>query len=617
MSDDLPDSLMEAARKIRAGFESAEVIEGEPVSPDEEPGTEESLPPVAPDALADPLLVACAAEPQNDTGNSRRFRRRYGDLAPHGPEVTHVQAIGWFVWDDKRWKEDIDQQGVRPLAHKTAELIAAESLLIRANEVETIVLNQGAEAQMEIEPIEAEIAELEALDPDESSTADKARIKKLKHKHAALTRLVRAAERIEKRIQARKTDRRRHGNSSGNTGKLDGMLNEALSYLSRPVADFDQEELGFNCENGTLFVRQVMVNDPDWWEEDLNALKPRTKIGIREHRREDYNSKISGVAYDPDAQCPIFDAFLARILPDETVRCYLQRFFGYCLTRRTSEQMFCIFHGGGKNGKSTLVDIMGKIMAEYSVKVPVASLMADNARKAQDATPDLNGLPGARFVRASEPKEGIALNEALVKDLTGGEPIMLRRLNKEAVSIYPEFKLVISTNHRPRILGNDTGIWRRIAMVPFDVQITADEIDKALPHKLWGERSGILNWMLAGLIDYLALGGLDPPKAVLDATEDYRLAEDPTGKFAVAALQITRDPNDRIESGRLYEGFVAWAKRSGEPVLSSAVFQRRMPKTAEQHGFVKGKASVSIYEGIVFRPGFAPVDTPSHTRFDD
>lgn len=568
----------------------------------------------------DPVLMRCAAEAQNDTGNSRRFRLRYGDMAEAARRVVHVQNIAWFCWDEKRWKEDIDSQGVRPLAQRTAELIAHEAKLIQPNEAEAEALEAGVNAMIDLEALEADMLVLEA-EAEDGKKPDRKKKVEIGKKIAATKRIIATAERVEKRIQSRRTDRRRHGNSSGNKGKLDGMLNEAIPYLSRAIRQFDTADLDLNVDNGTLFftVEAREVPDPDCPDPDaVRMMTERTvRIGIRPHAREDWNTKLAPVFWCQEARAPVFEAFLARIMPNASLRAYLQRFFGYCLTRRTSEQMFCIFHGAGRNGKSTLVDIIARVLDDYATTVPVASLMAENARKAQDATPDLNRLPGARFVRTSEPKEGLAINEGLVKELTGGEPINLRRLNQESIEVYPEFKLVISCNSKPRILGNDDGIWRRIALVPFDVQIPKDEVDKALPEKLWAERSGILAWMVEGCRAYLEAGGLAPPKEIIEATEEYRLAEDPVGKFIVAALDVTRNPDDIIESGRLYDGYIAWAKRASEPLLGAATFARKMPKAAEAHGFLKGKSSVSIYQGVQFKGGFAPPAEPSHTRYGD
>src|ERR1035438_4827060 len=120
---------------------------------------------------------------------------------------------------------------------------------------------------------------------------------------------------------------------------------------------------------------------------------------------------------------------------------------------------------------------------------------------------DLAALAGVRFVSATESKEGRRLDEAKIKQITGGDTVTARFLNKEFFEFRPEFKIWLATNHRPTIKGTDDGIWRRIRLVPFAVQIPEDKVDQRLRGKLVAEASGILNWMIAGLEDYRS-GGL-------------------------------------------------------------------------------------------------------------
>ena len=616
----MTDGASPASRAAAAALEAALGVAGdehdlppEVSGYDDGGGQGDEPPPPGNDGVFSPppVLAACALEPPTDIGNSRRFRMRYGDLAPVDQRaVLHVQNIGWFVWDSRRWKEDGDDRGLRPLAHRTAELIAHEARLILPTPAENEALNEAVAVGDELEQLEATI---EALShPKEGQERDAEALARQKKRRMTLQRIVDHAERIEKAIQKRRTDRRRHGNSTGNSGKLDGMLNEARPYISCERQHFDRDKLAINLDNGTLVFRKAEIEDLDCPDPDVTRFKAVWQHGMHGHDRTDFNAKLAPVFWCPEAKAPLFKAFLERVMPNPAIRAYLQRFFGYCLTGLTSEQVFAVFHGEGANGKSTLVDVIGRILDDYSTTVPVASLMAENARKAQDATPDLNRLPGARFVRTSEPKEGLALDEALVKELTGGEPINLRRLNQESIQVYPEFKLVISCNRKPRIIGNDDGIWRRIALVPFEVQIPKEERDKGLVEKLWLERSGILNWMVEGCLDYLERGQLAPPGEILVATQEWRDDSDVIGAFVRAALEITRNPSDTIETGPLYESYLIYAKRTGITPIAGTTFNRRLPKTAGDFGFNKGKSSISLYEGVRFRVGF----DPSHTRFD-
>lgn len=129
--------------------------------------------------------------------------------------------------------------------------------------------------------------------------------------------------------------------------------------------------------------------------------------------------------------------FLERIQPEPEMRAFLQRWFGYSLTGLTNEQKLVFLHGGGRNGKSTLVDLVAKMMGEYATSMPIETLTGSETRKGSDATPDLVRLPGARMVRASEPEKGVQFKEALIKLLTGGEPIMVRRMRRNSLKSIP------------------------------------------------------------------------------------------------------------------------------------------------------------------------------------
>lgn len=552
---------------------------------------------------SDPVLAACALEPLNDIGNSRRLRMRWGS------DILFVPNLGWHCWDGARWhRAENDEDAVREFAHRTAEAILLEAYAMQPTPREREFMAAAEDALARIIGIGHEIIALD--DEDISTTEKKRRTRSLKDEQAKQKEVVSRGAFALKALQARQGARRRFATTSGNAGKLDGMLGEARPFVARPLSGLDADPLALNVLNGTVRFHRFAEADPECPDPDVVRLRTVARFSIRPHARGDYLTKMAPVFHCPEARAPTFQAFLARIIPDQEVRAFLQRFFGYCLTALTSEQMFCIFHGEGSNGKSTLVDIIARVMGDYATSVPVMSLVNDTNRKGSEATPDLIRLPAARFVRSAEPKEGLPLDESLIKDLTSGEPINVRRLNHEFVEVYPRFKLAISCNRKPRIYGNDDGIWRRVTLVPFEVQIPKEERDKDLPDKLWKEAPGILNWMIEGALDFLARGALQAPEKILAATQEYRDESDVVGAFVRAALEVTRSPTDTVEAGALYSAFVTYCNKSALTPLGKNTFNRRMPKAADSFGFEKAKSSVSLYSGIRIRPDYDPSRTP-------
>jgi putative DNA primase/helicase len=373
------------------------------------------------------------------------------------------------------------------------------------------------------------------------------------------------------------------------------MLREAQVDLYQPLTRLNDDPLMINTE--TCVVRFRVELDP----------RSQKKKVIREtlqHARDQFLSKMMAVGYEPKAKCPDFDRFLISIQPEPEKREFLQRWCGYSLSGLTTEQKLCFFFGGGRNGKSTIVDLLAKMMAAYATTVPIESLAGSDQRKGSDATPDLVRLPGARMVRSAEPEKGQKLKEGFIKAITGGEEFLVRRMQQEFVEVTPEFKLTISGNHKPEIRGTDAGIWRRVLLVPFLVSIPDEDVDALLPKKLWEERAGILNWLLDGLEKWLN-DGLKIPQEILDATEEYREESDPMLVFINNCCTVDGDPDVFTRSRELIDAFNWWYVDAGKgDAWTSKTVSRQFSdkskfhKTSDGKGFTAAKVSDTGYRGI-------------------
>ena len=292
---------------------------------------------------------------------------------------------------------------------------------------------------------------------------------------------------------------------------------------------------------------------------------------LRKHRRSDRITRTAEVAYDADADCPMFRDFLDEILPDREIQTFLQQWYGYAMTGVTTEQLVVLFHGKGANGKSTLMKIIGRCMGDYTLALPFASLLHDDRRRGSEATPDLARLPGARLVTAAEPETGARFSESMIKQMTGGEPMAVRHLNKGFFEFDPVFKLALSFNKRPTVRGHDEGIWRRLLLVPFDVAIAREHQDKGLDDRLKTEAAGVLNWMIGGF-EMWRKEGLRVPDKVRAATESYRSDSDPIGLFLRDGTRAR--PGERLRAGRLYEAYRAWCKGAAMEPVNGNLFGR-------------------------------------------
>ncbi|HZX21284.1 MAG TPA: phage/plasmid primase, P4 family, partial [Clostridia bacterium] len=283
-----------------------------------------------------------------------------------------------------------------------------------------------------------------------------------------------------------------------NRGKTN-MIKESEHRLAILPSEFDKDKDIFNCMNGVISLRDG---------------------SIAEHNYEQYLSKISYVEYTNTIDTPMWDEFLRQIFNNDTELInYIQRAVGYSMSGSTKEQCVFFCYGNGRNGKSTFLNIISAIMGDYAVNIQPETIMVQNRQGG--ASSDIARLKGARFVTTVEPNQGARLNEGLLKQLTGGDTVTARHLYGREFEFEAEFKLWMSTNHKPIIRGRDLGIWRRMHLIPFTVEIPDVQVDKNLKYKLKKELTGILNWAVDGCIRWQK-EGLGMPEAVEDAVREYK-----------------------------------------------------------------------------------------------
>ncbi len=343
-----------------------------------------------------------------------------------------------------------------------------------------------------------------------------------------------------------------HERASEADSRIKAMVSLAQSEGNIPVRlkDFDSNPNLFNLVNGTL---------------DLSTGK------LRPHRRSDMLTKISPVAYDPEAKCPNWLRFLDDITAgNKALQAYLQRCVGYSLTGETGEHALFMLWGKGANGKSTFLEVIRFVLGDYAQTADFASFMAS---KQQTVRNDIARLNGARLVTATESESGKRMSESVVKQLTGGDTVSARFLYSEHFEFVPQFKLWLATNHKPKIVGADDGIWRRIRLIPFTVQIPKERQDRDLAKKLKAEAAGILNWVLDGLRQWLEIG-LAEPDTVTAATSEYRADQDVLQHFIDA--RCTTGAEKRAKGSVLYAAYKMWAEASGEFIMSERDFANAM-----------------------------------------
>lgn len=508
----------------------------------------------------DRLEAAMALLP-NDTDNGRRL------IHWRGQDLIFVRDVGWHVWNGRFWDPVGAAEAAQRLAQCAARWIAAESLVMHPSAEQQAAIDAGREARRVPEA--------------ERDKAQELAIEEGKKAIAAWSK--------------RRGRRRDFSVSCGNGARISQMLTQAAPHLTLAVEAMDADPYLVNLENGTLVFEQVQDLDCP----DPEVVRMMWTVRLKPHDRRDHLAKMMPSVFEPMATYPSWQKFLDLCQPNKAVQRFLQVFYGYSLLGIIGAQKLLFHYGEGANGKSTFIEALWRATGSYAGTLNAESVTGTQSRGAGQATPDIAQLPGKRLVRVSELPRGEMLREALVKQLTGGEPMMARHNYGNFFELRPVFKATMSGNDKPRIDGIDLGIWRRLALVIWAETIPEGqrrEMETVLA-EFAAERSGILNWLLEGALSYLNDGLIEPPE-VKEATKAYRADMDQVQGFIDAC--VTRAPPDdhvQLPSRMLYEAYESWCLANAMKPWSEKAFSQTMVKK----GFVKHDGRIRTFEGIRLR----------------
>ncbi|MEV4990198.1 DNA primase family protein [Pseudarthrobacter sp. LMD1-1-1.1] len=362
---------------------------------------------------------------------------------------------------------------------------------------------------------------------------------------------------------------------------IEGVLKIARSLppFATTTDQLDADPYLLNTRNGTL---------------DLHTLQ------LRPHDPADRITRCTAAAWDPNAAGPVWEAFLARVLPDPDVRGFLQRFCGLTLAGKVLEHILAIYTGKGRNGKSVCNQAFSTTLGDYAITAePDLFLHRDGAHPT--GTMD---LLGCRYAAVSESDKDRQLAEATVKQLTGGDRLRARRLYQNFTEFNPSHTPVLITNHLPKVSGDDAAIWARLRVVPFDVVIPDAEQDPHLAEKLELELDAILAWAVEGWQAYQE-HGLGEAAAVVAATESYHSDADALGRFI--SEECDTGPGYSTLTETLHRAWSGWAIAEDVPPMTKRSFGLAL----EQRGYEARKGG----KGVRYRAGIQP--KPVQTAFGD
>ncbi len=318
---------------------------------------------------------------------------------------------------------------------------------------------------------------------------------------------------------------------------------DAESVYPVPMEKFDTDKFLFNCRNGTFDLKNK---------------------SFREHRADDFITKLAPVDYVPLARSERFCEFIDEIMSRDREKAkYLQKALGYAISGDTRyECMFFLYGETTRNGKGTLMESILTVFGDYGRAVRPETIAQKTNTNSQNPTEDIARLAGIRFANISEPSRGLLLNAAQVKNMAGNDTLNARFLHENSFDFKPQFKLYVNANYLPVIIDMTFFTSNRVYIVSFERHFEEWEQDKSLKEEFSESelQSAILNWLLEGYY-LLKEVGFNPPQSVIDATATYCHESDKVSQFAEDRL--IEDETAEVRTSVVYEHYKNWCDDNG------------------------------------------------------
>jgi len=282
------------------------------------------------------------------------------------------------------------------------------------------------------------------------------------------------------------------------------------------------------------------------------------------------------------------DEFMRQLYPNESLNKYMWEHLASVLVGKNINQTFNIYNGSGSNGKSKLVELMSMILGDYKGVVN-STLVTEKRQKIGGLSPEIAKLKGIRYAVMNEPSKGDRLNDGVMKELTGEDPITGRALHREPITFIPQFSLVVCTNNLFDIKSNDDGTWRRIRLCEFESKFTKNpQPDEEHPYQFMIDPNigtKFNHWkevFMSKLVHtFFQTDGLAKDcDMVMAASNEYRKGQDYLMEFKLERIEKTGDVTARIRKTEVYAEFKAWYTET---------YGKAIPKGKELYDFLDKK----------------------------
>ena len=340
-------------------------------------------------------------------------------------------------------------------------------------------------------------------------------------------------------------------------------LQAAKPMLEINVSDLDKDGFLLNTPDGTYYLSDGLE-------------------GRRDHSSEDYITKITAAEPGDKGKELWQDSLNTIFCGDAELVDYVQQIVGMAAVGRVYMEALIIAYGEGSNGKSTFWNTIARVLGSYSGNMSADALTVGCKRNVK---PELAEAKGKRLLIASELEEGVRLNTSIIKQLCSTDEIFAEKKYKDPFSFTPSHTLVLYTNHLPKVGAMDSGIWRRLVVIPFNAKITGGSDQKNYSDYLVANAAPfIMAWIIEGAGKVIGNNFRIPlPKCVEDAIAKYRQDNDWLSHFIEDCCEVGDGMEEK--SGEFYRAYRSYCARVGDFVRSTTEFYNAVV----QRGFRREK----------------------------
>lgn len=355
------------------------------------------------------------------------------------------------------------------------------------------------------------------------------------------------------------------------------QLRHAIVLDAHPDT-FDSHKFLLNTQNGVLNL---------------------TSGQLLQHSPSLYMTFCLEIAYNPHADQSLIITFLQGLGLSDKVIVYLQEAAGYTLTGSTREECLFYIYGPTRSGKGTFMAALRSLLGnDLSAEIKFEILTGDKRNDADAQNFALAPLKPCRFIVASESGKYSTLNEAKIKQLTGGDSVYCAFKGKTHFNYTPQFKIWLTSNHSPKADVDDDAIWKsRLKLIEFPNSFLGQE-DKGLKDMLMNDpayQEALLAWAAEGAFKwYHSPNGLVVPDEVRAATEKARTELDNIQQWLDECTESK--PETRTPNSKLYQSYETWCDDNGVSPKKKRAFGRAMK--------AKGYTSDKWWTGLKTVRGF-------------